>query len=447
MRGYHRVLAWHLLWQRYRSVWGCFWHQRERLRTDFFNKQEAEFLPARLSLQEMPDSATWRMTGRILMLLILVVVIWSVLGEIDIIVRATGRIIPSARTKTIGSVDTASVKALFVTEGQEVKAGDLLIELNASSSDAEHDKAADAVVQAKLQVARSEAMIEAVKRLKPPRLSPVEGVDKSRWEAAEMQLESQYHDFFAKLTRFDGEIMRYSVALRLATRRAEDFKVLLADGAVARHAWLEKEQHRVDLAGQLQDARNQRNALIAQINRENHDVLNEGHKWLVAAQQDQRRAGEYRKLLKLTAPVDGTVQQLTVHTVGGVVPAAQPLMQIVPRESVVEVEAFLENKDVGFVHAGQNVEVKIDAFEYTKYGTMAAMVKHVSQDAISDEKRGLVYLVKIELKKNHIHVDGRSISLAAGMSVSAEIKTGTRRIIEYVLSPVMKHQREALRER
>jgi hemolysin D len=173
----------------------------------------------------------------------------------------------------------------------------------------------------------------------------------------------------------------------------------------------------------------------------------EGTKIVASGAQDARRAGEHSKLLKLTAPVDGTVQQLSVHTVGGVVPAAQPLMQIVPTETRIEVEAFLENKDVGFVHVGQSAAVKIDAFEYTKYGTIAGLVNHVSQDAIQDEKKGLIYSTRVSLDKNSIFVDGKTLPLSAGMSVNVEIKTGTRRVIEYVLSPLMQHQREALHER
>ncbi len=443
----NRLKAWRELLHRYRSVFTHFWKIRASLRTDFFNKQEAEFLPAGLSLQETPDSGTLRWTGRIFMSIVLFTVIWSLCGQIDIIVNATGKIIPSARIKTIGSVDVASVKALYVTEGREVRAGDLLIELDSSSSDAEHDKAGDAVAHAKLQVARSAAMIDAVERLHAPQFNAVSGVTPGQWQAAQLQLEGQYKDFQAKLTRLEGEITRYETALPLSAQRANDFKVLLADNTVSRHAWLEKEQARVDLEGQLQDAKNQRSALIAQTRKEAHDVLIEGNKIIAAGQQDQRRAGVHSKLLKLTAPVDGTVQQLTVHTVGGVVPAAQPLMQIVPKENVVEVEAFLENRDVGFVHDGQTAEAKIDAFDYTKYGTITAKVRHVSQDAIQDEKKGLLYATKIILDKNSIYVDGKSLPLSAGMSVNVEIKTGTRRVIEYVLSPLIQHKREALHER
>ena len=141
------------------------------------------------------------------------------------------------------------------------------------------------------------------------------------------------------------------------------------------------------------------------------------------------------------------MQQLTVHTLGGVVAAAQPLMQIVPTQGAVEVEAFVESKDIGFVQEGQMAQVKIDAFEYAKFGTVAAKVLHVSRDAIQDEKRGLLYAIKVVLDKPTLQIDERKVSLAPGMSTMVEVKTGSRRVIEYVLSPLKQHGRESLRER
>lgn len=435
------------LWGRYARVFMHAWKHRRSMKSDFFNQQEAEFLPARLSLQEAPSSPTLLWTGRVLMLMVLFVVAWAMLGRLDIVVNASGKVIPSMRTKTIASVDTASVRALHVIEGQAVRMGEVLVELDSSSSDAEHNKAADAVAQARLQVARSQAMLEAVDTLQAPVLPRLAGVDAAQWQAASLQLQGQYEDFHARRIRLEGEIARYQTLLPLATQRAEDMQALLADHTVAYHAWLEKEQARLDFEAQLQDARNQRSALIAQVRKDAHDALLEGRKIVVAGQQDQRRAGEHSRLLKLRAPVAGTVQQLTLHTVGGVVSAAQPLMLIVPREDVVEVEAFIENKDIGFVQPGQSAAVKIDAFEYTKYGTMQARVKQVSEDAIQDEKKGLIYSSKILLDKRTILVDGKYLPLSAGMSVTVEIKTGSRRVIEYILSPLMRHQRESLNER
>ena len=171
-------------------------------------------------------------------------------------------------------------------------------------------------------------------------------------------------------------------------------------------------------------------------------MRNEGARVLAASAQDMHRAGERSRLLRLRSPVDGTVQQLVVYTVGGVVPAAQALMQIVPQEGPVEVEAYLENRDVGFVREGQTVTVKVDAFDYTKYGTVQARVAHVSHDAVADEKRGLLYAVRIVLEQASMVVDGRELPVTAGMAVNVDIRTGTRRVIEYVLSPFSRHVRE-----
>jgi len=448
----HRLGAYRELIQRYLLTFRHFWQIRESLGGGLLNEQEAEFLPAALSLQEKPVSSTARLTGRILMAIVVVALLWSILGQIDIVVNATGKVIPSSYTKTIASVDVASVRAVHVKDGQMVKAGEVLVELDTSAPDAEHDKATGDVMASSLQVARSQAMVQAVEAptYQAPRLPPspaLAHLPAAQIQAAQRQLDGQYQDFLAKLSRLDGDIGHLAQALPLATQRANDYKALAQNHDVSEHAWLEKEQARIDLEGQLLDARHQRAALIAQTRKEAHDALTEGSRTAAASQQDARRAGEHSKLLQLTAPVDGTVQQLNVHTVGGVVPAAQPLMLIVPQAPQVEVEAFMENKDVGFVQEGQRAEVKIDAFDYTKYGTIPARVTHVSRDAIQDEKKGLIYAVKLALEQSSMDVDGKALALGAGMSVNVEIKTGTRRVIEYILSPLVQHQREALHER
>ena len=443
----HRSLAWLDLWRRYLKVFLHAWANRKALRTDYFNKEEAEFLPAALSLQEAPASRSLRWTARILMAMVVFALAWSLVGRMDIVVAAGGKVIASSHTKTIASVDVASVKAILVSEGQSVKAGDVLVELDASSSDAERDKAADAMAQARLQAARAAAMIQALESMQAPELPEIAGVTAAQWQSVRSQLRGQFEDVRAKLARFDDEIAHYRTALHLATQRASDYRVLMEEHSVSRHAWMEKEQARVDLQGQLTDTRNQRTGLITQSRKDAHDSRLEAEKIIEAAQQDRRRADEHSRLLKLVSPVDGTVQQLAVHTVGGVVPAAQPLMQVVPQGSEVEVEALLENKDVGFVEIGQRAEVKIDAFDYTKYGTVPARVIHVSRDAIPDEKKGLIYSARVVLDKNSLQVDGRQVAISPGLSVNVEIKTGTRRVIEYVLSPLIRHQKEALHER
>jgi len=383
----------------------------------------------------------------VMMALVAVVFLWAIFCRMDIIVNAQGEIIPSERTKTIAAIEVASVKALYVREGQAVKKGEVLIELDASAASADQDKAMNSAEQATLQIARAQALIAAIDSLKPPRLAAVGGISPEKLLEAQRHLDGQFQDFRTRLQRFEGMIANYSRALPLAAQEAADYKALSEERDVSLHAWLGKEQARIELEGRLMDAKNQRAALIAETRRMAYDALAEGERIVGESQPDVRRAAFHRRLLKLAAPVDGTVQQLQVHTVGGVVPAAQPLMVIVPRKHRLEVEAMVQNRDIGFVKEGQTAAVKVDAFPYTKYGLIPARVIHLSRDAIKDEKRGLIYSVLVALDRDSIGVDGRDTRLGAGMAVNVEIKTGERRVIEYLLSPLLQIQRESLHER
>jgi hemolysin D len=405
-------------------------------------------------LQERPVSSTVMVTARVLCLMIVLILIWSIVGRIDIVVTAQGRIIPSGRTKTIASVDTASVRALHVVEGQQVRAGDVLVELDTSASDAERDKAIVSRTEAVLQEIRARALIAALdtgRRPQWPSLSTLQQADPAitaaEARAEELHLDSAYRDYLARLNHIDSDIEHYMLALPLATQTAHDYAELLKTHDISEHAWLEKERARVDVEGQLENARRQRAALLAETRREAFDQLTEGSKARAAAREDAMRSDSHSKLLKLVAPVDGIVQQLTVHTVGGVVAAAQPLMQIVPIEKAVEVEATVDNKDIGFVREGQTAQVKVDAFEYTKYGTVQATVAHMSRDAVPDDKKGLQYTSRIVLERGTMDIDGRNVALTPGMAVNVDIKTGDRRILEYFLSPLLQHEHESLHER
>ena len=163
--------------------------------------------------------------------------------------------------------------------------------------------------------------------------------------------------------------------------------------------------------------------------------------------QELVKASQRSAIQRLTAPIDGAIQQMAVHTLGGVVTPAQQLMVVVPHDHPLEVEAWIENKDVGFVSSGQPVEIKIDTFPFTTYGTISGKVLLISRDAVQVDKVGLVYAVRASLDRSAIVVDGRSTPLLAGMAVSLEIKTGQRRLIEFFLSPLIRHARESLRER
>lgn len=451
----HRVQAHGELWGRYGRTFAYFWQHRDQLRSRMLLEDEAEFLPAALAVQEAPPSRTARWVARLLMLLVLLAFAWALIGRMDIVVNAQGKVIPSSRIQTIASVDTGAIVTLNVQEGQRVKAGDVLLQLDTRAIDAERDKALGDKSEAVLSGARNLALLQALAKGRPPRMPSVQQleaqyqvhIEPAKWEAAQQHVQGQFLDYSSKQKKFADDIRHYGQMLPLATRQAESYKVLSTTQDVSRDAWQEKEQARLQLQANLQEARNQQAALLAETKKNALDQIAEARRIAADSGHDAVRAASTSGLLTLKAPVDGTVQQLAVHTIGGVAQAAQPLMQIVPTGGPLEIEAFMENKDKGFVHAGQSVAVKVDTFEYTKYGTLPGRVIHVSQDAIPDEKRGLLYAVKVLLDRTTLDVDGKDTEVTPGMAVNVEIKTGDRRIVEYVLSPLLRHTHEALNER
>jgi len=175
--------------------------------------------------------------------------------------------------------------------------------------------------------------------------------------------------------------------------------------------------------------------------------LAESRKNIVAIQQDLKKASQSNRHQKILAPVDGVIQQLAVHTIGGVVKSGDALMAIVPADRVLQVEAKILNKDIGFVKEGQEVEVKLEAFPFTKYGVISGTVESIDLDAVQDEQLGLVYPARISMNKQIMRVNDKDVPITPGMSLTAEVKTGQRRIIEFVMAPIFRYQDEALRER
>lgn len=450
------------------------WRNRTRIDPERL-PHETQFLPAALSLQETPVSPAPRVAMWLLMGFAFLAVLWASFGHIDVVATAQGKIVPDGRTKTIQPFETATVKAIHVTDGQEVKAGDLLIELDATAAQADRDRVRGDLGAARLQAARGQAMLAALDSGRSPKLMRPDGVDDIKFADSQRLLAGQIAEYAAKQNVIAAEISKREAELRsvrelvrkleqtvpIARQRAQDFKDLVDRNFVSRHGYMEREQARIeqeaDLANlrsrfneieaALHQARGQHAELMAETRRASLDGITDGLQKAAALEQELIKADSRGNLMQLTSPVDGTVQQLVVHTVGGVVTPAQPVMVIVPRNSALEVEAFLENKDIGFVKPGQNAEIKIETFQYTRYGTILAKVTAVSHDAINDDKRGLIYSTRVKMEKSSIDVDGVSVSLSPGMAVSVEIKTGKRRVLEYFLSPLMQHADESLRER
>jgi hemolysin D len=439
-----------------------------------YQRDEAEFLAAALALQRTPPSPAPRIALWLISAFALIALIWTIFGKVDVVASAVGKVVPSGRSKPIQAIETASIKYIAVREGDAVHAGDVLIELDATATTADTDRIENEMISARLLTLRAQAMLAAQRSGQLTALHASD-IPAARLTDGTRQLEGMLTEYRARLARLEADIERRQAELQslqeairklektlpITTRRAEDFKDLQARGYVSRHAWMEKEQARLDQEGELatqqsrlaevraslRETQGQRAALIAESRRQWLDAAEEGQQKSESLRQELLKASARNKLMQVVAPIDGTVQQLAINTVGGVVTPAQVLMLLVPNDQPMEIDARLENKDIGFVSAGQIVEVKVETFPYSRYGTLRGRVLHLSRDAINDDKVGLTYLAKIQLEKSSIEVNGREVPLQAGMAVTAEINTGRRRVIEYLMSPLLEHVHESMRER
>ena len=281
------------------------------------------------------------------------------------------------------------------------------------------------------------------------------------WATKDQQLASVKEQRIAERASTQAQISKLAAMTQIEGQRVSDYRELVAQDYLAKHSLLEQEskyiQAKNDLASQqstlqqiaqaIKQAEDERILNTQTIKRDTLDVLRQANEQIGQLEPEAEKAEQRKKLMTLTAPVDGTVQQLATHTIGGVVTAAQPIMVIVPSEDKLEIEAIVPNKDIGFVQAGQEVVVKIESFPYTRYGYLTGKVKTVSFDAVENKDLGLVYTAIVSLDHDTLSIEGKPVRLDAGMNATAEIKTGKRSVISYLLSPLQTKVDESLRER
>ena len=369
---------------RYRQAWRHSWQNRKAMDAPARLNHEVQFLPAALALQEQPVHPAPRYTQWTIMVFAALTLLWACVGEIDVVATASGKIVPSGKSKVIQPSEVAVVKAIHVYDGQQVKVGDLLIELDTSMTGADVERLNSDLLAAQVDSARAQALLDAIQHNRAPtsmaQLIPQASAEQQlaaqRWlQGQYLELQSTLEQSAAAIEQRSAEIQAakstvasLELSLPITRELAADYKRLLERQFVAKHAYLEKEQIRLDqerelsiqqsrvheLSAAKKAAQSQQNSVIAQARRAMLDLQHESQQRAAALTQELIKAQQRDSLMRLTAPVDGTVQQLAIHTNGGVVTEAQPLMVIVPSDQPVEVEAMLENKDIGFVRARAN---------------------------------------------------------------------------------------------
>jgi hemolysin D len=460
------------------------------------NKDELAFLPAALEIVETPPSPTGRAIGVTIITLFCLAFAWTCLGKIDIVASAPGKIIPTGRTKVIQPFETGVVRAIHVRDGQSVKAGDVLIDLDPTITGAEREHIQSDLTAAQLDIARLRAALsegsDPLSDFQPPDSASDAQISRHR-----QFLLNQIGEHRAKLGALDRQRAQKEAESATATATIAKLEAIIpivqqrvdVRGALYNREFSSKLQYletlqllveqKQELEVQKSRYRETEAALaalvetraqaVAEFRRTINDELVKAEQKAGGLVQDLIKAEQRTKLQALTAPEDGVVQQLAIHTVGGVVTPAQTLLVIVPVDSHLEIEAMVSNRDIGFVHAGQEAEIKVETFTFTRYGLLHGRVLHVSQDAITRDKaqeksnskppgpesastsepkgEELVYAARVSLDRKQMQIEDKLVNLSPGMAVTVEIKTGSRTIINYLLSPLLRYKQESLRER
>lgn len=479
-----RCAAWLV---RYGEIFRTMWQHRHCWVGQRRLADEVAFLPAALSLQETPPHPAPGRLALFLTVLFGVSLVWSIFGQVDMVAVASGRIQVSERTKVIQPLEASVVHWVHVRDGDHVDVGQVLVELDSTDARANTVTAGVKLKAYQSEFLRSRSLLEALLRSEQsphglhagfPRIS--ESNIPPQWNSedvniAQLQILAQWGEIRAQLFRLDAEVerrrmeietaramlMKLEKSVPLVRQREFDFTSLAEQGFVPRHAQQDKTRERMEMESELNAQRGRlalaeaartesesyRSAYVAEKKSSLREKEVSADLQSKTSAQDLVKAFQREKRLTLVSPVSGTVQQLTAHTNGGVVTEAQALMVIVPDDSPVTAEVSMPNKDIGFVRVNQEAIMKLETFPYTRYGTISARVSHVTGDAVHDEQQGAIFPVTLQLERETIEVDGRVVRISPGMNVTAEVKTGRRRVIEYLLGPVQRGISESMRER
>lgn len=442
-----------------------------------FANTQRDFLPAALAVQESPPSPAAHWVLGLLLTLFALGVIWACVGEVDIIATAPGRIVPSGQVKVVQPREAGTVAAIYVKDGQRVEQGQRLVGMDPTFTEADTARIHQQLFSLEMQLLWREALELwlANGRVSTDSLSfPEETSNTQRIRIAELYKQQQ-SEISARMDALQGEananraeratlhaeLDRNIATLAVLVERVAAYKSLLEKQYGARAQYLEMLQQEIELELSLPVLQSRMRMLEesaaaitartaateGELRKMNLMELSRLDSERASLQQESLKAGQRQHQQLLTAPVTGTVQELQLHTIGGVVSPAQVLMKIVPEDFTVEVEALLQNKDIGFVHEEQVAEVKINTFNFTKYGLIDAKTTDISNDAIEDQKLGWVFKMRLKLKEDRIAVEDKWVRLSPGMAVTVEIKTGKRRLIEFFLSPLLRYRQESVRER
>ena len=434
---------------------------------------ETEFLPAILEVIETPPSPTGRLIMWTMLFILVVVFVWSVFGHINEVAVAPGKVIPTGQVKTIQVKNKSIVKEIHVKEGQHVEKGEVLVVMDPTSTDADSDSLNKRAAYYALDIQRLEAELNGTPfspksdpNLELKDITAEQSLYQSRVSQHRAEMEAAVNAVNQKEAALNAErvnLNKYDEMLAIAREKENRLIELTKENAISEFQLFEQTSQRINYEktaaaqldlinraeAELSEAQAKLSNLDAAYKKDVMASLVESRKQYYALTEESKKADENQRLSTVVAPCSGTVYNLAVHTEGGVVTDAQPLMVIVPDGVELEFEVWAENKDIGFIKEGQEAEVKVATFNFQKFGMLTAYVDEISADSNSDKsdpEKNKRFRLLLKLDENTLK-ENPDIHINPGMEVTAEIKIKEKRIIEFFLDPFRRYTHESLRER
>ena len=449
----------------------------EGLKLDYLNAEMQDFAPGILKVQNKPPSPLPRIVLYGLLALFLVAILWIIFGRLDIVAVAQGKLVPLTYVKIVQPADAGIVEKIFVKEGQIVQAGEVLMRMDTKLADADSKTVMADYQRRSIQLRRIDAEMSSqpfAKQANDPdnlyqQADAQYRANRQAYQDAvgqEQALLSKAREDLAASREVQGKLKQ---TLPMYQNNEQAYEQLAKEGYAGKLEAADKSRERIekeqDLRTQtynvasLQASIAQSQKKLAQITSNYRQQLQQERVEALAQyqklEQDWAKQSHKNTLLELKAPQAGIVKDLGTHTEGTVVSPGAVLMTLVPKDELLQAEVWIENEDAGFMRTNQPVKVKILSYQFQKYGMVDGAVTHIGADASEAKQDGETkdkaapakYRALINLKAQNLNVDGKRFNLAPGMQVTAEVKLGTRTILEYMLSPVKKAFHEAGRER
>lgn len=406
-----------------------------------YNGDSHEFLPIISEIEEQPINPLGRITFWIIVMLIFFTALWLYFGKVDIVVTARGKIIPDGEIKIIQPLETGVVKDILVKEGQFVSKGQTLIEIDTSTTQPQLQslKANLEYINTERQRLNGEIVKNAGNSYTQNELS------KSAYADLNNQLAAKNYE----IRRLKEEANNYQKLLILnldKERRMQEVSDIIAGNELDKvHSEnLDYRSRITSLNEQIKGIQKEADYIRTNFRTQNLTQLADRDKQANELEANIKEIEFKKHQQNIILPVDGYINTMLIHTIGGIVTPAEKVISVVPVNAPLKIKASVQDKDIGFVKKGMNVQIKVDTFDFQKYGMIEGVVKKVSKDSVEDEKQGLLYDVYITPVTKTLRVDGEEQPILIGMGLSAEIKTGKRRIIEFFIYPIIKYWSEAV---